>query len=167
MNIRPVSLEDIPQIEGIWAPVIRDTLATFNSVVKDQDSVKNIIKEKRKLDHAFLVVESERNVVGFGHYGQFRDGVGYAHAMEHTIILDPRAQGKGVGRFLMSALEEHAASRGAHCMLAGVSSGHPDAFAFHAALGYSEVARVPQVGYKFDQRLDLILMQKFLKQPSN
>ena len=82
--------------------------------------------------------------------------------MEHTIILDAQARGRGIGRALMGAIEDHARSRGRHCMIAGVSGGNPEGRAFHAALGYDLVATVPQVGWKFGRYWDLWLMQKIL-----
>ncbi len=165
MKIRAAHPTDAQAIEMIWSPIIRDSLATFNSQTKSSSDLELLIQEKAALDHGFLVAEAEGQLLGFGLYGQFRGGIGYAHTMEHTIILSDAARGKGVGRAVMGALEAHAAARGAHSMFAGVSSGNPAGVAFHAAVGYSEVARLPQVGYKFDQWLDLVLMQKFIARP--
>lgn len=36
------------------------------------------------------------------------------------------------------------------------------ALAFHRALGYVDVGRLPEQGRKFDRWLDLVLLQKFL-----
>jgi phosphinothricin acetyltransferase len=100
--------------------------------------------------------------VGFASYAQFRGGVGYRHTMEHTIILGPAARGRGLGRALMTAIEDHARAGGTHSLFAGVSAGNPEGRAFHAAMGFAETAVLPQVGYKFGRWLDLVLMQKFL-----
>jgi phosphinothricin acetyltransferase len=62
----------------------------------------------------------------------------------------------------MAALEDHAARGGCHTLFAGVSSGNPDGMAFHAALGFREVAVLREVGWKWDRWLDLHLMQKTL-----
>jgi phosphinothricin acetyltransferase len=62
----------------------------------------------------------------------------------------------------MSALEEAARAAGGHTMFGGVSAANPQGVAFHAAVGYREVARLPEVGRKFGQWLDLVLMQKHL-----
>jgi len=67
-----------------------------------------------------------------------------------------------LGRQLMHAIEDHARTGGAHSIFAGVSAANQQGVAFHARLGYEEVARLPSVGYKFDKYLDLVLMQKFL-----
>lgn len=34
--------------------------------------------------------------------------------------------------------------------------------AFHARMGYREVGRLPEVGFRFGRHMDLILMQKHL-----
>jgi len=160
--IRPVEARDAEAVAAIWNPVIRDTAITFNAVEKVPDDLVRLFIQKRDSDHAFLVAEEAGKVVGFATYGQFRAGVGYARAMEHTIILAPEAWGRGLGRALIGALEEHARARDAHSLIGGVSSENAEGIAFHAALGFAEVARVPEVGWKFDRWMDLVLMQKFL-----
>jgi phosphinothricin acetyltransferase len=82
--------------------------------------------------------------------------------MEHTVMLAPSARGRGIGRALMAALEDHARAGGAKSMFAGVSAANPEGRAFHARLGYGEVAVLPAVGFKAGHWLDLVLMQKFL-----
>lgn len=159
--IRPARPDDAAAIVAFWNPLIRDTLVTFNPMEKTEAEVAESIRAKAEAGHAFLVAE-DGGILGFASYGQFRAGPGYARAMEHTIILAPPAQGRGVGRALMAGIEDHARGRGYHSMIAGVSGGNPAGRAFHAALGYAEVAVVPQVGWKFGQFWDLVLMQKLL-----
>ena len=96
-------------------------------------------------------------------YGQFRASNGYARTMEHTIILAPGASGRGVGRALMTAIEEHARKAGVHSMFAGVSGRNPDGIAFHAALGYVEVARLKEVGWKLGRWHDVAWFQRTLR----
>jgi phosphinothricin acetyltransferase len=82
--------------------------------------------------------------------------------MEHTIVLGPQARGRGLGRALMTAIEDHARQRGAHSIFAGVSAENPDGRRFHLAMGYSEIATLPAVGHKFGRWIDLHLLQKIL-----
>jgi L-amino acid N-acyltransferase YncA len=162
MNIRPAAPSDAPTICAIWNPQIRDTAVTFNSVEKTPSDVVAMMNERRAAGGAFFVAELGGDVVGFATYGQFRGGVGYAHTMEHTVILAETTRGQGIGRALLMAVEDHARLGGAHSMFAGVSCENPHGIAFHTALGYSEIAVLPQVGFKFDRWMDLHLLQKLL-----
>jgi phosphinothricin acetyltransferase len=162
MTIRPAQTTDIPALLAIWNPVIRDTAATFNSVEKTTADLQQMIADKAAAGHGFLVAEHAGALAGFASYGQFRGGISYAHTMEHTIVLGPNARGLGLGRALMRGIEDHARSAGAHSIFAGVSAENPEGRAFHAAMGYAEVATLRQVGYKFGRWMDLHLMQKLL-----
>jgi phosphinothricin acetyltransferase len=62
----------------------------------------------------------------------------------------------------MAAVEADARAKGKHSLFAGVSSANPEGRAFHAALGFVEVAVLPEVGWKWGRWLDLHLMQKRL-----
>jgi L-amino acid N-acyltransferase len=161
--IRPAIAADATAIAGLWNPLIRDTPVTFNTVEKSPAEVAGMIAARAAAGHAFLVAEGPDGLLGFASYSQFRAGPGYARTMEHTVILAPQARGRGIGRALMAALEDHARAGGVHSMFAGVSSGNPEGRAFHARIGYAEVATLRAVGWKFGQWLDLHLMQKMLE----
>lgn len=58
------------------------------------------------------------------------------------IVVVPEAKGRGVGRVLYDALEEHVATVGAQRMLCevNVEPPNPMSIAFHTAMGWSAVA---------------------------
>ncbi|MEN9411315.1 MAG: hypothetical protein RL216_3289 [Pseudomonadota bacterium] len=160
--IRDATAADAPGIAAIWNPVIRDTTITFNSAEKSCDEIAAMIRDRQQAGHAFLVSDADGAVAGFATYAQFRGGIGYARTMEHTILLSPTAKGAGLGRALMSAIETHARDAGAISLFAGVSAENPAGRAFHARIGFTEVAILQRVGFKFGRAMDLVLMQKFL-----
>lgn len=149
-------------IAEIWNPVIRTSAITFNPVEKSEAELVRLIVSRADAGHGFFVAEEGEAVLGFATYGQFRGGAGYARTMEHTVMIAEDARGKGLGRALMDALEGHARAQGVHSLFAGVSAENSDGIGFHAALGYEEVARLREVGWKFDRWMDLVLMQKVL-----
>ncbi|NSX56515.1 GNAT family N-acetyltransferase [Parasulfitobacter algicola] len=160
--IRPAERDDAEAIAAIWNDVIRNTAITFTTAEKTPRAIRADIYLKREAGQGFFVYEDAGIILGFATYFPFRNGPGYAHTMEHSINLAAAARGRGIGRALMSVIEGHARARGVHSMIAGVSGENSDGAAFHSALGYTEVARLPEVGRKFGRWMDLIVMQKML-----
>lgn len=159
MIVRSAALADAEAVCAIANQVIRGTLATFNTVEKTPEQVQEQIIAS---NGAYQVAEQDGDILGHAHFFPFRSGPGYRFTAEHTIHLVPAAQGQGIGRQLMQALEEKAKQAGIHVLIASVSSANPDAIAFHAALGYAETARMPELGCKWGRWLDTIFMQKTL-----
>jgi L-amino acid N-acyltransferase len=161
-TIRHAEPGDASAIAAIWNPVIRDSVATFNSVERTAEEIAAMIEDTRAQGHAWLVAEEGGGLLGFATFFPFRKGVGYARTMEHTIILAPSAAGRGIGRELMETLAAEARDRGVHSLIAGISGENAAGIDFHARLGFTEVGRLPEVGWKFGRWFDLVLMQKML-----
>ncbi len=162
MIIRTAVETDASAVCAIWNYYIRDTLVTFNPVEKTPDDVRQMITDRHAFGYGFFVLEISGTVRGFATYSQFRGGVGYAKTMEHTILLDKGATGTGGGGMLMDRIFSHARNQGVVSIFAGVSAANLNGVAFHKAIGFQHVARLERVGHKFEQALDLVLMQKFL-----
>ena len=162
MIIRDATPEDARAICAYWNPQIRDTAITFTTMEKEPAELAHVIETQQSEGRAYLVAVGEDGPLGHASYGPFRNGPGYAHTAEHTVIVAPEAWGTGAASALMLKLEERAASAGIHSMIAGISNENPRAIAFHEKLGYGHVATVPEVGCKFGRWMDLVLMQKLL-----
>ncbi|PIB24421.1 hypothetical protein BFP76_04220 [Amylibacter kogurei] len=162
MTIRPATKNDAAIIADIWNHYIRETLVTFNAVEKSASDIELMLAQKADENHATFCAECDGRVIGFATYGTFRNGIGYAHSKEHTIMLAPDAPKGGFGSKLMQVLENHCCENGVHCLMAGVSAQNTAAIAFHKKIGFSTVATLREVGYKFSKWHDLVLMQKFL-----
>ncbi|WP_209425357.1 GNAT family N-acetyltransferase [Pararhodobacter sp. SW119] len=163
--IRPARREDADAIAGLWNPIIRDTDITFNPVEKTPLEVAALIAERHTADLAFLVAEQDCEILGFAGYAQFRGGQGYARTMEHSVNLVPGARGKGLGRALMRALEDHAIARSRRTLIGAITATNLASLDFHCRLGFAEVGRIAQAGWKFGRYHDLVFMQKLLDPP--
>lgn len=161
MRIRAAIAQDAPSIAAIWNAMIRDTLFTFTTDEKTVAAMEAMIAQR---PGACWVAETD-GILGFVTYAQFRTGPGYATSVEHSIVLTDAARGQGAGRALMQRALESAADQGLHVMVAGISAANPGGVAFHTALGFEHVGRMPQIARKQGQWLDLILMQKVLSAP--
>ncbi len=159
MIIRPARPEDAEAVMALVNDVIANTAITFTTELKSLQTVQDDIAARGR---AFLVVEEDGVAAGYASYFPFRGGPGYARTKEHSVALLPQVRGRGAGRALMAALEAEARREGVHSLIAAVSGENPAGRAFHAAIGFAEIAVLPEVGFKFDRWIDLVLMQKRL-----
>lgn len=159
--LRSATSADATAIGAIWNPIIRDTPITFWPTERSPADIAAFI-ESRVAAHACLLAEDAGQVLGFATYKQFRDGSGYARSMEHTIHVAPEARGRGTGRALLLAIEDHARSAGHRLMIGGITGSNIDSLRFHARMGYAEWGHIPAAGWKFGQFHDLVLMGKDL-----
>ena len=81
---------------------------------------------------------------------------------EHTVHVREDQWGRGVGRLLVMTLMERATIAGKHVMVAAIDGDNVESIAVHERLGFTTVARMPEVGTKWGRWLDLVLMQRIL-----
>jgi phosphinothricin acetyltransferase len=164
--IRPAASGDAVAVAAIWNHMIEETLFTFNAAPKTDAEVRALITARPQ---AFFVAQDTGGdgLLGFVTFAQFRAGVGYAKSAEHTIVLGPQSAGRGIGRALMDRALEAAQDAGYHVMVAAITGDNPGGVAFHRALGFAQAGQMAQVGWKWGQWRDLILMQKILTGPAD
>ena len=157
--IRAPTMDDALAISGLWNWMIRETLATFTTEVKTVAAIESLLEQR---PDGFFVAEEGEEVTGIVTFGPFRAGPGYATTCEHSVLVRPGYQHRGIGADLMRHAMQAAGHAGCHVMVGAISSANPPAVKFHAKLGFDEVGRMPEVGRKAGRWLDLILMQKIL-----
>lgn len=162
LEIRPFSPQDSEAILTIINDSIKNTSHNYDYFPKTLEETQRNFKEKLNEGYPVLVGKLDKKVCGYATYGKFRSKPGYSRTLEHTIYLNAEAQGKGLGTQLMHQLIEKAKSQGYHVMIAGMDSENTGSYRFHQRLGFREVARIPEVAFKFDKWLTLTFMQLIL-----
>jgi phosphinothricin acetyltransferase len=155
--IRLAAPSDAAALHAIWTPVIRETTHIFHTTERSEQEIAALTEGP----DPFLVWD-EGGVLGFARCFPFRAGNGYTPTVEHTILLAPEAQGRGIGRALLDALAQAAAAQGKHTMWGAISAENAAGIAFHEACGFATYGRLPEVGRKFGRWLDLVLMGRQL-----
>lgn len=162
MIIRDANLADLPAILAIYNHAVLHTTAVWNETPGTLEDRQAWLAEKHRRGFPVLVAEREGQVCGFASYGDFRPWPGYARTIEHSVYVDPAAHRLGIGRALMVELIARARQAGYHCLIGGIDAANAGSIALHQALGFAEVGRLPQVGRKFDNWLDLLFLQLML-----
>jgi len=165
MRIREAVPEDLASIRELFNALIPTTTIAWRDDIAAPDEIAEWFLDQQRLRNPVFVAEVDGTVVGYTTWGTFRGGPrfpGYRHTVELTIHVDGDWHGKGVGRALIDQLVKEAAQRDIHVLVAGIDAENTESIAFHAALGFVEVARMPETGRKFDRWLDLVLMQRII-----
>ena len=156
--IRDSSDADTAEIASLLNALVATTTIEWTTTPRTVEDVQ----EWRGAHEVVLVAEDRGEVVGVAAFGWFRDVVkwpGYRFTVEHTVHVREDRWGSGVGESLMHALIERARDAGKHTMIAAVDSTNEASIRFHRRLGFTEVARLPEVGAKFGRWLNLVLLQ--------
>lgn len=160
--IRPAVEGDLPAITAIHNALLATTTYEWTETPHTlEDTIRWLALHQASGDPA-LVADDGGTVVGWAAYGDFRDSrrwPGYRLTVEHSVHVDQRHWGRGVGHALVADLTDRARGAGKRVMVAGIDGSNDRSIRFHARLGFHEVARMPGIGTKWDRRLDLILMQ--------
>ena len=165
MHTRDATVADVPAISHLFNALISTTTVAWRAEPAGLDEMHAWFARQQAADHPVLVAEVDGTVVAYACWTNFRGGdrfPGYRHTVEHTIHVDTGHCGRGIGRHLLTALIEVARRRDVHAMVAGIDADNTPSIAFHRAMGFTEVARMPEVGRKFDRWLELVLMQRIL-----
>jgi L-amino acid N-acyltransferase len=165
--VRDATDADMPVVRNIYNATIPTSTAAWTETLETLNERRAWFRQQQRDGSPVLVADRDGTVVGFAAYESFRGSgkwPGYRCTVEHSIHVERSHWGNGVGRGLLETLIDRARGAGIHVMVAGVDSQNLDSIRFHERLGFTEVARMPQVGRKFDQWLDLVLMQRILGQ---
>jgi phosphinothricin acetyltransferase len=171
--LREATIDDVPAIVEIYNALIDTTTHEWTETPHTVEEVSWWLADQRSAGFPFLVAvdagegdgDGDGGVLGWATYGHFRGAgrwPGYRFTVEHSIHVRGDAWGRGVGRALIHGLIDHAVGAGKRVMVAGIDAANDGSIAFHERLGFSVVARMPGVGDKWGQRLDLVLMQRDL-----
>ncbi len=159
ISIRPAQESDLIAILSILNEEIKFGTSVYDYDEKSLTDIGVWYQEKINLGFPLLVAELDQIILGYATFGYFRPREGYKHTVEHSVYIAKKAQGNGVGQLLMDKLIPIAVKQNFHRMLAVVDASNEGSCAFHKKLGFKEVGRLNEVGYKFNKWLDVVFMQ--------
>ncbi len=168
LSLRPATNADIPAITGIYADAVVNGTASFELTPPDQAEMARRMQALLDAGYPYLAADGDGALLGYAYAAPYRPRPAYRLTVEDLVYVAPQAQGRGVGRALLAALIEACERRGYRQMLAVIGDlpRQPGSVALHAALGFREAGRLPDVGFKHGRWLDSLLMQRALGEGS-
>ncbi len=163
MQIDGAGESDLEGITAIYNDVIARSTAIFSDDAVSVENRREWLAERQARGFPVLVACEQGEVLGFGSFGDFRAWPGYRTTVEHSVHVAAGHRRRGIGALLVGALIDEARALGMHVMIAGVVSTNEASLALHRGLGFVEVGRLPEVARKFDEWLELVLLQRALE----
>jgi L-amino acid N-acyltransferase len=159
--IRPAQRQDLEQILNIYNAEILTGTATWNDQEKSLDDFHHWFNTLIAQQFPLFVAEhpESKQIAGYADYSSFRQITGFKHTVEHSVFIHPDFIGQGLGKALMLKLMDHAQHNHIHVMVAAIDSENSASIALHEKLGFKQTGYMPEVGQKFGQWRDLVLMQ--------
>jgi phosphinothricin acetyltransferase len=112
--------------------------------------------------HPILVAEFDGRVVGWGCLTKWSDRPAYDETAETSFYVKEEHRGKGIGRKLKQATIDKARQLGFHSLIARVAEGSEESLHLNETFGFHRVGTLTEVGRKFDQLLDVHILQLML-----
>lgn len=160
--IRPADSRHLGDILDIINDAILNTTANYDYGRRTEAEHLRWYQEKKNEGFPLLVAERDGEILGFATYHTFKPKIGYRFTAEHSVYVRPAFHGQGVGTALLSKIVDIAKENGLHTLVGYIDAANAGSIRFHQKLGFEEAGRLKEVGYKFDEWLDLCLMQRIL-----
>ena len=168
MTIEKVTIEDAEELLAIYAPYVRDTAVSFEYVVPSvEEFADRILQISAK--YPYIKAVEDGKIIGYAYANTFKGRKAYDWSVETTVYVRKDAKRNGTGRRLYECLEQSLRKMGVLNMNACIASAKVDdefltndSMYFHSRMGFTEVGRFHNSGYKFGRWYDMIWMEKML-----
>jgi L-amino acid N-acyltransferase len=163
-TVRAATSADLPAILDIYNEAVRNTTATYDYEPHTLDDRRAWYEDHRANGYpVFVAVDDRGRVVGWSALNQYRARKGYRFTTENSVYVAADQRGRGIGRQLLAPLIDAARQGGFHAILAGIDASNEASLRLHTAFGFREVARLKEVGFKFDRWLDVVYLELLLQ----
>jgi L-amino acid N-acyltransferase len=154
------------QILSIFNEAIVNSTALYDYKPRTPEMMQAWFEAKAKGSFPVIGVEGDGGeLMGFASFGTFRAFPAYKYTAEHSVYVDTRFRGRGVGRRLLEAVIEAARAQDYHVLIGAIDASNQPSRVLHERLGFTHCGTLRQVGFKFGRWLDLVFYQLILATP--
>ncbi|WFE54557.1 GNAT family N-acetyltransferase [Micromonospora sp. WMMD1155] len=110
--------------------------------------------------HRFVAVDRIGTVLGWVAASPTSTREVYAGVVEHSVYVDPAAQGRGAGRLLLDALVSSTEAAGIWTIQSGIFPENAASLALHQRAGFRLVGVRERVGRHHGRWRDVVLLER-------
>jgi phosphinothricin acetyltransferase len=163
ISIREMTDADLPAIVEMLNVEIAESPYIYAEIPVTLEERRVWLAAHRAVDLPVLVAHAGENstAIGWAALSPYRPSSGYRFTAELSVYVARAAQRRGTGSALVHALIEIAEQqRGLHALVGSVDAENAPSLALLSRYGFVEVARLPEVGFKFGQwRTHLLVLR--------
>jgi phosphinothricin acetyltransferase len=146
-TIRLATESDAGEISAIYAPVVRETIISFETEPPSPDELRQRIVNTLER-FPWLVCESDGRVAGYAYAATHRSRAAYRWCADVSAYVREDGRRTGVGRALYTSLNAVLVLQGYYNAYAGISLPNPASVRLHESVGFRPVGVYREVGYK-------------------
>jgi phosphinothricin acetyltransferase len=155
---RAATAQDATAIARIYNQGIEDRVATFETRLRSNVDVAKWLNGT----HPIVVALENDDIVAFAATSLYRPRECYAGIAECSVYVERDARGKGVGRLVLTALEDAARNAGLHKLVSRVFPENAASLAMLDSLGWTRVGIYRRHGQLDGVWRDVIIVEKLL-----
>lgn len=148
--------DDAGGILDIYGPIVRETAISFEWQVPAVSEMRRRIEAVLGDGYPWLVAEEGGRIDGYAYASRFRARRAYDWTAEVSVYVRDSLHRRGIGRALYTRLLRLLELQGFRSAYGVATAPNASSEGLHRALGFQQVARLPRVGYKFDEWHDVI-----------
>ena len=152
---RPALASDALAIAGIYNHYVLNTFVTFEEETVSAEEMAGRIRDTLAAELPWLVWEENGRVLGYCYASKWKSRCAYRFALETTVYLDKDVTGRGLGTKLYRALIDALQPTRMHTLIGGIALPNAASVALHEKLGFQKIGQFREVGWKFDQWIDV------------
>lgn len=145
--IRLATPADAEGIQAIYAPIVRDTIVSFELEPPSVEEMRSRIVATLER-FPWLVCGDGGVVAGYAYASAHRTRAAYQWAVDVSVYNHEAYRGRGVGRALYTALLAILRAQGFQQACAGIALPNEASVGLHEAMGFLPVGVYEDIGYK-------------------
>lgn len=161
VSIRLAAEHDLEVINAIYNHYVANSTSTYQEQPDTLEARQQWLAH-HGVRHPVIVAELDDEVVGWGSLSPFHSRSAFRKTVESSVYVHHEFHRRGIGAALLSDLIDRARSAGHHTIIAAIDSQQAPSLALHERFGFTRVAHMKEVGFKFGKWLDVIDLQLML-----
>ena len=146
-HLRLATPQDAAGIRAIYAPVVRETPISFETVPPSEEDMAVRVR-KSLTRYPWLVCSARGRLLGYAYAGEHSARAAYQWSVNVSAYVHARARRLGVGQALYDTLFAILRLQGFVRAYAGITLPNEASVGFHESFGFTVAGTFSQVGYK-------------------